>query len=152
MDRPATEWLAELGPPVPPPPGADGVILGPEAVRVKFTRRQEPLRWRGQILGFVEIYEPAGRGTLTLAGDGLRLDVAGEIRRWDASAIRGVQPASSSIQLVLGREMASLKFLEGSVRLWTAALTRFVRRHHSACGREVIELQPFVRTRPGQAR
>jgi hypothetical protein len=151
MARPATEWLADLGPPMPPPPGDDGVILGPEAVRVKFTRRQEPLRWRGHTLGFVEIYESAIRGTLTLADDGLRLDAA-EVRRWDAAAIRGVQPASSSVQLVLGREMVSLKFLEGSVRLWTAALTRFVRHHHAACGREVIELQPLVRTRPGQAR
>ena len=146
-DRATGEWLRELGPPIPPAAGPDGVVLGPEAVRVKFTDGQQPLQWRGHILGWVERYGRGLRGTLTLREDGLVLSIGGSELRWPAERITGLQPASSSIQLRMPDRMASFKFLEGSVRLWTAALTHVLRQYHEACGREILELQPFLRTR-----
>jgi hypothetical protein len=146
-DRPAGDWLRELGPPVVPDPRADGVVLGPEPVKVKVTRGQAPLSWRGNVLGWVEEYGPARRGTLTLHTTGLELAIDGAATRWTHDDVTGLQPASSSIQLGLHEQMVSIKFLEGSVRLWTRALADALRLHHRACGREVIELQPFVRTR-----
>jgi hypothetical protein len=103
------------------------------------------------MVGWFELYEPARRGTMLLRTDGLHLTIGSETRHWRPEQVTGLQPASSSIQLRLGAELASVKFVEGSVRLWTRALTDLLRRHHRACGREVIELQPCIRTRPGDA-
>jgi hypothetical protein len=148
LDRPAGEWLRELGPPAVPAPAEDGLILGPDAVKVKFARRQQPLHWRTHMLGWVELYDPAQRGTLLLRTDGLRFAGDSGDRHWRPEHIKGLQPASSSIQLRLGDEMASVKFVDGSVRLWTRALIDMLRDHHRTCGREVVELQPCIRTRP----
>ena len=147
-ERPTGDWLRDLGPPTPPEPGPDGVVLGPEAVRVKFTCGQEPLHWRGHTVGWVELYDKTRRGSLTLHENRLTLLLDDGPLAWSPEDVTGLQPASSSIQLRLGERMASFKFLEGSVRLWTAALMQVLRRHHDACGREIVELQPFVRTRP----
>jgi hypothetical protein len=146
-ERSAEEWMALLGPVAASEPDADGVILGPERVRVKVSRRQEPLRWAGELLGWVEIYDSAGVGSLTLFVDGLRfLPANGEPVRWPLSDLTGIQPASSSLQLGLHHGMASVKFLEGSVRLWTRALSDQIRDHYRRQGRDLLELQPSIRT------
>jgi hypothetical protein len=150
-DRSAGEWLRLLGPPTAPAASDNGLILGPEPVKLKFARQQKSLHWRGHMVGWFELYEPARRGTMLLRTDGLHLTIGSETRHWRPEQVTGLQPASSSIQLRLGAELASVKFVEGSVRLWTRALTDLLRRHHRACGREVIELQPCIRTRPGDA-
>jgi hypothetical protein len=146
--RHAAAWLEALGPVRPPGPGPDGVILGPERVRVKLTRSQQPLRFGGELAGWVELYDDASNGTLRLDGEGLlfRAGRRAELR-WTTADITGIQPASSSIQLGLHDGMASIKFLDGSVRLWTRAISDVVREHHRLAGHEVTELQPFVRTR-----
>jgi hypothetical protein len=71
-----------------------------------------------------------------------------------------VQPASSSIQLgrsapghsppgrVPGRApaLASIRLLDGSVRLWAMALVELIRVHHRQAGLDVLEFQPRIRT------
>lgn len=148
-ERPAAEWLRLLGPVESPVPAADGSILGPESVRVKLTRMHKPLRFGNQLLGWVETYDGARAGTMSLRVDGLHFrPERGPHVHWTPADLSGLQPASSSLQLGLRGQMASVKFLEGSVRLWTRALSDLLRAWHAAEGREVLELQPSVRTRP----
>lgn len=147
-DRSAQEWLALMGPVQAPEADPRGLILGPERVRVKFTRQQRPLRWRSELLGWVEVYDRPMEGELSLRLDGLHLQPArGRMVHWQAEDLTGLQPASSAIQIGLHDSMASVKFLDTSVRLWTRALTDLLRNHYRLAGREVVELQPFVRTR-----
>ena len=145
--RSAGDWLAILGAVEAPRADDDGHILGPEPVRVKQARQQNPLRYSGELLGWVEVYEKPQRGTMSLRVDGLHFQ-PGEARalHWAPGDITGLQPASSSLQLGLRGQMASVKFLEGSVRLWTRALSDLLRDHYRRSGRDVLELQPFVRT------
>lgn len=148
LERTAAEWIAALGPAQPPAPGPDGVILGPEPVLVKVTRKQKTLYFGGDLLGWVEVYEKAQRGILTLQVAGLRFQPdSGSTIEWGPGDLTGLQPASSAIQLGLHSQMASVRFVDGSVRLWTRALADVLRHHYQGLGREVVELQPFVRTR-----
>ena len=143
----AAEWLSSLGPVQAPPPDADGLILGPEQVRVRHARRHNPLRYSGELLGWVEEYDRPRQGIMSLRVDGLHFQPQrGTALHWSPGEITGLQPASSSLQLGLHRQMASVKFLEGSVRLWTRALSDLLRDHYRRIGRDVLELQPFVRT------
>lgn len=146
-DRSAQEWLARLGPAQTPEADPQGLILGPERVRVKFTRQQRPLRWRSELLGWVEVYSRPLEGDLSLRLDGLHFRPArGRIAHWRPEDLTGLQPASSAIQIGLRDSMVSAKFIDGSVRLWTRALTDLLRNHYRLAGREVVELQPFLRT------
>lgn len=148
VERTAAEWTATLGPAQTPDPRADGIVLGPERVTVKFTRNQKTLRFGGDLLGWVEVYGRARRGTLTLRVDGLLFQPdAGARNEWGPGDLTGLQPASSALQLGLHRQMASVRFREASVRLWTRALSDLLRNYYHSLGREVVELQPVVRTR-----
>jgi hypothetical protein len=148
LDRTAAEWIATLGPAQLPPAGNDGVILGPERVLVKVTRHQKALRFGRDLLGWVEVYGKPQRGTLTLLVTGLRFQPDGDSAvEWAPADLTGLQPASSAIQLGLHRQMASVRFVDGSVRLWTRALADLLRHHYRGRGQEVVELQPFIRTR-----
>ena len=145
--RSAGDWVSILGPVQASPADADGLILGPERVSVKQARQQNPLRYSGELLGWVEVYDKPQPGTLSLRVDGLHFQPEqGAAVRWGPGDLTGLQPASSSLQLGLHRQMASVKFLEGSVRLWTRALSDLLREHYRRSGRDVLELQPFVRT------
>lgn len=145
--RSAGDWLSTLGPVEAPQADADGLILGPERVSVKQSRQQNPLRYSGELLGWVEVYDKTQKGTMALRIDGLHFRPEGGAEvHWEPGDLTGLQPASSSLQLGLHRHMASVKFLEGSVRLWTRALSDLLREHYRRSGRDVVELQPFVRT------
>ena len=146
-ERGAAEWLAELGPVIAPSAGPDGLILGPEPVRVKVTTGQKPLHFGDQLLGWVETYGRVRPGILTLRTDGLHFQPArGQAALWRPDDVTGLQPASSSLQVGLRDVMASVRFLEGSVRLWTRAVSDLLHSHYRHHGREVVEFQPFIRT------
>ena len=146
-ERSAAEWMALLGPVQSSAPDEHGVVLGPESVTVRLSRHQEPLRFGGELLGWVEVYEKKRRGSLTLREDSLIFQpTGGKAVGWAVSDLMGIQPASSSLQLALHGHMASIKFVEGSVRLWTRALSDRIRDHYRRQGRDILELQPFVRT------
>ena len=148
LERTAAEWTATLGPAQTPEAQPDGVILGPERVTVKITRHQKTLRFGGDLLGWVEVYGRARRGTLTLRVDGLLFQPdTGSRTEWGPGDLTGIQPASSALQLGLRSRMASVRFRDASVRLWTRALSDLLRTHYHSLGREVVELQPVVRTR-----
>lgn len=150
-DRKAEAWLALLGPVRAPPADGTGLILGPEKVRVKLTRGQNPLHWAGELLGWVEVYGPAQTGNMTLRIDGLHFQpLSGTALHWSPADLTGLQPASSSLQIGLHGRMASVRFIEGSVRLWTRGLSDLLQRHYRQAGRDVLELQPCIRTCPAR--
>lgn len=147
QERTAGEWLSMLGPVRSPTADEAGLILGPEQVRVKLTRRQKPLHWAGQLIGWVEDYTASQPGTMTLRTDGLHFGpLRGTPVHWSPADLTGLQPASSALQLGLHGRMASVTFVEGSVRLWTRALSDLLQHHYRELGRDVLELQPCVRT------
>jgi hypothetical protein len=148
LERTAAEWSVTLGPAQTPDARPDGIILGPERVTVKVTRNQKTLRFRGDLLGWVEVYGKARRGVMTLRVDGLLFQPdTGTRIEWAPGDLTGLQPASSALQLGLHGQMASVRFREASVRLWTRALSDLLRNYYHSLGREVVELQPVVRTR-----
>lgn len=148
LERTAAEWTAMLGPVQTPDARPDGIILGPERVTVKITRNQKTLRFGGDLLGWVEVYGKARRGTMTLRVDGMLFQPdTGTRIEWAPGDLTGLQPASSALQLGLHRQMASVRFRDASVRLWTRALADLLRTYYHSLGREVVELQPVVRTR-----
>lgn len=149
QQRSAAEWLRILGPVESPVPDPDGLILRCEPVRVKLTGVHRPLRFGDQLLGWVESYDRPRSGTMSLRTDGLHfMPDRGDLIVWTPGDITGLQPASSALQIGLRGRMASVKFLRGSVRLWTRALSDLLRDWHRSHGRDVFELQPSVRTRP----
>lgn len=146
-ERAAAEWLSLLGPVKSPTPDPSGLILGPEPVRVKLTRGQKPLHWAGQLVGWVEDYTPSQPGTMTLRTDGLHFDpLRASSVHWQPADLSGLQPASSALQIGLHGRMASIRFVEGSVRLWTRALSDLLQQHYRDRGQDVLELQPCIRT------
>lgn len=146
-ERPVRDWLDGLGAVRLPTARPDGTVLGPEPVRVKRSRAQRALRFGSQLLGWVELYDKPVKGAITLQTDRLSFQPeAGSPTLWPIDALRGIQPASSSLQLRLPDQLVSLKFPDGSVRLWTRVLGEVVQDHYRRSGREVFELQPCVRT------
>jgi hypothetical protein len=147
--RPAGEWVRLLGQPATPAPDASGRVLGPDRVRVKTTNGQRPFYYGSGFMGWVETYGSATRGTLELRADGLHfLATSGESVHWAFGTLTGIQPASSSLQLGFRDHMTAVKFLEGSVRLWTRALSDLLHAHYAGLGLRVTQLQPHVRTCP----
>lgn len=145
----AAEWLARLGPPRTPPTAPDGRILGPERVAVKSTTGQEPLRSGDAFLGWIETYGPTRKGMLELRADGLHFQPRrGAAEHWSFDLITGLQPASSAIQVGFRGHMTSVRFVEGSVRLWTHAVGGLLREHYRRDGMQVLELQPHIRACP----
>jgi hypothetical protein len=115
---------------------------------VKITRNQKALRFGRDLLGWVEVYGRARRGTMTLRVDGLLFQPDSGTRvEWAPADLTGLQPASSALQLGLRRQVASVRFRDASVRLWTRALSDLLRTYYHSLGRDVVELQPVVRTR-----
>ena len=142
----AAEWLNRLGPVQVPEPDAQGRILGPELVRVKRTIGQKRYYAGTTFLGWIETYDRPRRGMLELRTDGLYFRAAdGSAEHWTIDRVTGLQPASSAIQLGFRTHMVSVKFLEGSVRLWTGALTAQIREHYDRQGFDVLVLQPHIR-------
>ncbi|HUF49196.1 MAG TPA: hypothetical protein VMN60_00065 [Longimicrobiales bacterium] len=145
--RPAAAWLEQLGPVRVPEPGPDGRMVGPERVRVRSTVGQKPFYYGRAFLGWIETYTPTRTGTMDVRADGLLfLPDRGPVEHWPIASITGLQPASATVQLGFRDHMTSIRFLEGSVRLWTRVLSAVLHEHWGRQGYHVLELQPHIRT------
>jgi hypothetical protein len=129
------------------PAGQGGLPWEAEASMREATD-QDPIRFRGELLGFVERFGPPSVGVLTLAEDSLRFRPKGRgtIRNWPLGQMRAVQASSSSIQITLGRgRLVSLRLAKDSTRRWELGLCEALRRHwvEQGWGR-IIEFQPRI--------
>jgi len=118
-------------------------------VRLAFT--QLPLRRGHAFLGMIEKLGPVREGQLELTDAliGFMPPRSGDGWSWPLIQITAIQPSSSAIQLkARERPVASIRFTDGSVRLWEQRLQYCVRRAYERAGQgEVLEFQPHIRTR-----
>lgn len=153
-ERTALEWLGAL--PWPDLDG-EGTALPAEleppftaAVQVREAGVEQPLRRAGAFLGFVERFgrPRAGRIRLDFETLGFTPQSGSGEWTWPLDEMTAVQPASSAIQLkARGRPVVSVRFNEGSVRLWEQRLKYCIRRAFHAHGRNgITEFQPRIRT------
>ncbi len=142
--RGAAEWVDAL-----PQPADDGRVEGHALLREADAAR--PLREGQELLGFVERFGPGIPGMLAVRDDAIvfRPDGAGAERVWPLLDVTAVQPASSTLQLkVRGQPVITLRFTQGSVRLWEHRIQRRLRAAWRAAGRgDIVEFQPRVTTR-----
>lgn len=153
-ERTAVGWLSVL-----PWPDLDGegtaLPAGLEppfaaAVQVREAGVEQPLRRAGSFLGFVERFGHPIAGRIRLDPETLHFAAQSESGEWTwpLAEMTAVQPASSTIQLkARGRAVISVRFTEGSVRLWEQRLKFCIRLAFHRQGRSPItEFQPRIRT------
>lgn len=142
--RPAWEWADALAAPQDHG-GAQAHAILREADAAL------PVREGTELLGFVERFGPKIPGTVGLRDDAVtfRPDGGGAERTWPLLDVTAVQPASSTLQLkVRAQPVVTLRFTNGSVRLWEHRIQQRLRAAWRAAGRgEIVEFQPRVTTR-----
>lgn len=145
------ESIRDAGGPFPAAEGEDGSVRYQSAVRVRRGSDEEPLRYRGRLLGFTEKLGESRRGTLHATDDALELvRPGGEVRsRWNLMDLRAVQASSSSVQVYTAAgELVHFEFLDDSPLRWEALLHALLRRAYRAEGRgEIVEFQPRIAVR-----
>ena len=153
--RSVAAWLRGLGEPEIAQPATGGVVLGPERVIVRVASEEKQFRIAGELLGWIEVFGPKIAGELVLSTDDLHFTPANAGSggfAWPLQTITVVQPSSSSLQVAVGKTVASIAFPNSSLRLWSRAVTTTLRRCFAAQGLDIIEFQPRIRMRlsPGQ--
>jgi hypothetical protein len=147
--RPARAWLERLPEARLPWEGAEsqaGCVFE-ERVEIRVAEGQRAIRLGRQFFGWVERFGPKHRGTLRLGPEGLSFrGEDGQERSWPLAALTAVQASSSSLQLKARQEpVVSIRFPEGSARLWEALVERALRLRYRAEGRgEIVEFQPRI--------
>jgi len=158
MELEPGEWLARL--PWPDLDGEGREVPGgmPPSIRqaasVRMAIGDLPLRRGNDLLGFVERFGPPASGQLTLESEAVAFvpDTVGPGAngwRWALSDVTAISPASSAIQLkARGAPAASIRWPDGSLRLWEQRLQYCVRQAYARAGKgDVVEFQPHTRTR-----
>lgn len=128
----------------------EGSIRYGAAVQVRRLQGEEPVYFRGRILGFAERVGPAREGSVEVTGSHLAFtDAAGGTQRWPLLDLRAVQTSSKSLQIVpVEGPMVQLRFPDDSPRRWEALLHTLLRRAWRRAGRgEITEFQPRISTR-----
>lgn len=150
----AASWLARLpwpdldGEGFDLPPGVERPFQ--ETVQLRTEHRRMALHRAGDYLGRVEIFGPRRTGLLRLDDAVLTFEPdSGEGWAIPLEDLSAVQPASSTIQLkARGGPVVSIRYPDGSVRLWEQRLKFCVRLAWSRMGRgQIVEFQPRIRTR-----
>jgi hypothetical protein len=145
---------------VPEDPGAlisggkadDGSWSHQAAVEVSRATKEIPFYFRGELLGFAEVYGPSTPGHLAIDPEGLTFQpddaAGGKAERWLLLDIRAVQTSSSSLQFAAkDRSLVQFRFHGDSPRRWEnllrAALKAIYRKHGLG---EIVEFQPRIVT------
>lgn len=151
---PATELtraIDEAGGPFPAARAADGSIRYQARVMVRRSRREDPVRRSGELLGFVERLGEGSEATLHIDGEALELRPSGEgaRRRWPLLELRAVQTSSSSLQIRTATgTLVHFGFVEDSACRWQALVQGLLRRAYRRAGRgQIREFQPRIDVR-----
>jgi hypothetical protein len=137
--RSAAEWTSQL--PAVSPTGTAECLLRTAVADLK-------IRAYGAYLGRIERFGDFQFGQLTVTDTALRFDArdADGSFEWPLGELTGVQPSSTSLQIkARKRPLVSVKFVNGSSRLWEERLQNALRQHHKGC--DIIEFQPRVSLR-----
>ena len=121
--------------------------LGPAPAIVRVVRSDMPIAFRGEYLGRAESFGPRISGTVTLDERTLAVGIPEAPMVWPIESITAVQPSSAAIQINSRiHPLASIRFVEQSVRLWEAALHDRIRHVYAGTGRgRVTQFHPRIR-------
>lgn len=151
---PATELtraIDEAGGPFSAARDDDGTIGYEATVVVRRSRREDPVRRDGELLGFVERLGEGSEATLRIDDEALELRPSGEgaRRRWPLLELRAVQTSSSSLQIRTATgTLVHFGFVEDSAYRWQALVQGLLRRAYRRAGRgEIREFQPRIGVR-----
>ena len=135
--RPAAEWLDRLPAPAP---------AGREAIRWRLLETDvEPIRYAGDLIGWVERCGAWYRGTFELDGESLR--IGGEVARVvPLEDLAGVQPVSGGLVLrQRDGQVLDIRFDAASVLRWEHLVHDALRRRWAVLGRgDIVEFQPRI--------
>lgn len=124
--------------------------IAPQRAVVRVGIAGGALHFRRRFIGRAERFGPRMPGRIALHPDGLVFEPdRGDPIRWPLVHITAVQPTSSALQIkARGMPVASIRFLETSVRFWEYQLHERIRARFRAEGRgEIVEFQPRICTR-----
>ncbi len=141
------EALEARGGPLSRARSPEGSLRYSTPVEVRIATEEEPIRWRGEVLGYAEAPGDPERGVLEITEEALALERAGGGRTvWSLLEIRAVQTSSSSLQIVPPEGgLVHFRFLVDSPRRWEGLLHAMVREAYRWAGRgEVLEFQPRI--------
>lgn len=131
------------------PPGEDAFIRRDLAV-VRVAEGEDDIHKGDEFLGRMERLGLKRSGMLVLETALLRfLDDDGSTRTWALDELTAIQPSSSTLQIkTRGGPVVSIRFPEGSLRLWEELLQAILRHRYREQGRgEIVEFQPRISTR-----
>ena len=133
-----------------PLPGESGPALETR-VRFQQARHEDPIRHKGELLGFAERFEAPQEGILELQRELLRITPvrSGGTLTWALEDIEAIQASSSTIQFSpTGGGVVLLRFLVESPRRWEDLLRAALQARWDALGRgSIVEFQPRIRVR-----
>ena len=145
-----TERIEAMGGALPDRSSVEGEIRRAR-VRMQRSHGEDPLRWGGRLVGYVERFQQPLEGELRITPREIEfLGAAGEpMEAWALSTLAAVQGASSAIQ-IRGEDgtLFQFRFLGDSPRRWESLLRIVVAeaRRREGLG-EVMEFQPRITSR-----
>ena len=148
--RALTSWPEDPAALTPHGPRGDGSWFHRAAVEVRRAEVEKPFRFRGELLGFAEVFGPASGGVLEINEEALVLSTAGEAKeetdRWSLMDIRAVQTSSSSLQFACGDgSLVQFRFQQDSPRRWESLLRGALKAIYREEGLgEIVEFQPRI--------
>lgn len=128
---------------------ADGTVEYSARAEICWRTAEEPVWYRGALLGFAESMGPKATGTVTVDDEAVLVDDGRpESGRWRLLDVRAVQAASRSLQLSLpGDRLVQLGFLNDSPRRWEILMRQLITDAYERAGRgRVVEFQPRIVT------
>jgi hypothetical protein len=152
--RALTSWPEEPAALTPDGPREDGSWSHRAAVEVRRAEVEQPFHFRGELLGFAEVFGPASEGVLEINEAALVLRTAGEAKeeedRWSLMEVRAVQTSSSSLQFACGDgSLIQFRFQEDSPRRWESLLRGALKAIYRKKGLgEIVEFQPRIVAEP----
>lgn len=112
--------------------------------------REEPIRMRGRIVGFAEVFSEPESGVLRIGGRTVTFGIDGAtVVQWNLLDLYSVQTNSSTIQISpRDGEMFQFRFHDDSPRRWEEWLKELLQQAYDEEGLGTIaEYQPRITTR-----
>ena len=119
-------------------------------VAVAHGNQHQAVWWKGRLLGFFERLTKRREATLRLDDDDLTVTSTGwEPLVWPLESILAIQISSKAIQVnIRGAGLYQMEFLNDSPKRWEELLQVALRRFYATLGREIVEFQTRIVTRP----
>ena len=148
--RALMEAVEGMSAPSSPALDSEGGLAYETAVYVAHGHHHQAVWWRGSVLGFFERITDRRDGVLRIDAQGVTVDIpGGDALVWTLDRISAIQISSKAIQInIQGQGLYQMEFVADSPKRWEDLLRLALTRFYGKLGREVVEFQPRVVTRP----